>query len=88
MMKMIKIMIRKTKMGKTRKIIRIRAKINIKQLQKETQGQGSAEMILLIGALLVIVIIAGTYVFNISNNINNSLKNLIEKGRDSLLYEI
>jgi len=60
---------------------------NIK-LFKEEDGQGSAEMILLIGALLVIVILVGNYTFNISESINDSLKNLIEKGRNIILYRI
>lgn len=60
---------------------------NIK-LFKEENGQGSAEMILLIGALLVIVIVVGNYIFNITESINDSLKSLIEKGRNSTLYRI
>ena len=60
---------------------------NIKLL-KEENGQGSAEMILLIGALLIIVIVVGNYIFNISESINDSLKSLIEKGRNSILYRI
>lgn len=55
---------------------------------KEDSGQGSAEMILLIGAILVIVILAGTYIFQISDSINDSLKILLEKGRDSILNKI
>jgi len=60
---------------------------NIK-LFKEENGQGSAEMILLIGVLLVIVIVVGNHIFNISESINDSLKGLIEKGRNSILYRI
>ena len=60
---------------------------NIKLL-KEEKGQGSAEMILLIGAILVIVIIVGNYIFNISENINNNLKTLLEKGRESIINKI
>jgi len=63
-------------------------KIKNMELLKEENGQGSAEMILLIGALLVIVIVIGNYIFNISESIHNSLKSLIEKGRNSILYRI
>ncbi|KZX17801.1 class III signal peptide [Methanobrevibacter cuticularis] len=62
-------------------------KIKIKII-KENSGQGSAEMILLIGAILVIVIVAGSYMINISESINNSLKGLLEKGRDSILNKL
>jgi len=61
---------------------------NIKLLKEEEEGQGSAEMILLIGAILIIVIVVGNYIFSISENINNSLKTLLEKGRDTLLNKI
>jgi len=74
--------------------MKIKMKVNIKmkikniKLFKEEIGQGSVEMILLIGALLVIVIVVGNYIFNISESINNSLKILIDKGRNSILYRI
>ena len=60
---------------------------NIKLL-KEEKGQGSAEMILLIGAILVIVIVVGNYIFSITENINNNLKTLLEKGSDSVLCRL
>ncbi|WP_042701640.1 class III signal peptide-containing protein [Methanobrevibacter arboriphilus] len=55
---------------------------------KEEEGQGSVEIILLIGLILIIVILTGNYIFNISNSINNSLKHLIEKGRDEILLKV
>jgi len=55
---------------------------------REESGQGSAEMILLMGVILVIVIIAGNYIFNISESINDSLKSLLEKGRESILNKL
>ncbi|WP_080460199.1 class III signal peptide-containing protein [Methanobrevibacter arboriphilus] len=55
---------------------------------KEEEGQGSVEIILLIGLILIIVILTGNYIFNISNSINNSLKQLIEKGRDEILLKV
>ncbi|WP_224426197.1 class III signal peptide-containing protein [Methanobrevibacter sp. TMH8] len=54
----------------------------------DKNGQISAEMILLIGTILIIVILAGNYIFKISDSINSSLLNLIEKVRDSILYKI
>ncbi|WP_278521951.1 class III signal peptide-containing protein [Methanobrevibacter arboriphilus] len=58
------------------------------KIYKEEEGQGSVEIILLIGLILVIVILTGNYIFNISNSINNSLKQLIEKGRDEILLKV
>ncbi|MEA4956739.1 MAG: class III signal peptide-containing protein [Methanobrevibacter sp.] len=54
----------------------------------EEEGQGSVEIILLIGSVLVIVILAGSYVLNISNSINNNLKTLIEGVKDNILLKI
>ena len=63
-------------------------KINNIKLLKEESGQTSAEMIILIGAILIIVIIVGNYIFNISESINEALKSLLEKGRNSILYRL
>jgi uncharacterized protein (UPF0333 family) len=64
--------------------------IKLKNLEivMEKQGQGSAEMILLIGSVLIIVILVGNYTFNLSEEINNNLKGLIEKERDNILYDL
>lgn len=58
------------------------------RILKENKGQGSAELILLIGSILIIVILIGNYIFQISNGINNSLKELIGKQRDDILYRL
>lgn len=63
-------------------------KIKNMKILKEEKGQGSTEMILLIGAILIIVLVVGNYIFNITESTNKSLKSLIEKGRDSILYKI
>ena len=55
---------------------------------QEENGQTSAEIILLMGAILIIVIVAGNYIFKIFESMNNSLENLIEKGRESILCKI
>lgn len=62
--------------------------MKIKKLLSEKKGQGSAEMILLIGAILAIVLVTGVYLFNISSTMNNSFKKLIESGRDSIINKI
>lgn len=58
------------------------------KILKEEEGQGSTEMILLIGAIMIIVIVVGNYIFNITESTNKGLKNLIEEGRESILYKI
>lgn len=59
-----------------------------KKLLNDKKGQGSAEMILLMGAILAIVLVAGVYLFNISATMNNSFKKVIESGRDHIINKI
>lgn len=59
-----------------------------KRLNKDKNGQTSVEMILLIGAILTISLITGTYIYKISSSINSEFSKIIEKGRDSLINQI
>lgn len=54
----------------------------------DNSGQTSAEMILLIGIILIIVIIVGKFISDISNSINLILKNLITVSSESILNKI
>jgi uncharacterized protein (UPF0333 family) len=56
----------------------------VKMLMEE-EAQISAEMILLIGALLVLVIVAGTYAFNISNSIASNISQVVDTARNSTI---
>ncbi|KAF5050153.1 hypothetical protein DSECCO2_432400 [anaerobic digester metagenome] len=49
----------------------------------DDSGQISAEMILLIGAMLVIVIIAGGYILDITNSIGKNIESVIGTARDT-----
>ncbi|MDG3547875.1 class III signal peptide-containing protein [Methanobacterium formicicum] len=48
-------------------------------------GQISAEMILLIGAILVIVIIAGGYILDISGSIAGNITSVVDTARDNTI---
>ena len=63
-------------------------KKNCEKILQDRKGQGSAEMILLMGAILAIVLVAGVYLFNMSYHINDGLKKVIESGRDSIINKI
>ena len=63
-------------------------KKNFEKIFHDRKGQGSAEMILLMGAILAIVLVAGVYLFNMSSHINDGLKKVIESGRDSIINKI
>ncbi|KUK72988.1 class III signal peptide-containing protein [Methanobacterium sp. 42_16] len=48
-------------------------------------GQISAEMILLIGAILVIVIVAGGYILDISGSIAGNITSVVDTARDNTI---
>jgi uncharacterized protein (UPF0333 family) len=51
----------------------------------DEKGQISAEMILLLGAILIIVIIAGIYVFSMAQSIGNNINDVVNAARDSTI---
>ena len=51
-------------------------------------GQTSVEVILLIGSILVISIICGTYIYRINLEINDLFNQTLEKGSQYLLNRI
>ena len=54
----------------------------------DNKGQGSAEMILIVGGLLVIILFVASYITNIINTTQNSFKTLIKQERDYLINKI
>lgn len=50
-------------------------------LKNDENGQTSVEVILLIGSILVISIICGTYIYKINLEINELYNQTIDKGR-------
>ena len=54
----------------------------------DNKGQGSAELILIIGGLIVIVLLVGSYISNITQKTENNLKNLLKTERDFLINKI
>ena len=54
----------------------------------ENSGQISAELILIIGGLIIIVIVVGNYVSNISTNTQESLKKVMSQERDYVINKI
>jgi len=54
----------------------------------EEEAQISAEMILIVGALLVIVIAVGSYIFSISGSIAGNISEVINTARDSTINKL
>jgi len=51
----------------------------------DEKAQISAEMILLLGAIMVIVIVAGVYVFGISKSVAGNVTQVVNTARDSTI---
>ena len=60
----------------------------LKSINNDKKAQTSVEMILLIGAILTISLITGTYIYKINSTINSEFSEIIEKGRTSLINKI
>ena len=54
----------------------------------DDKAQISAEMVLLIGLILVIVLVAGSYIFDISQSISNEISSVIDTARDSTINKM
>ena len=54
----------------------------------DNKGQGSAELILIIGGLIVIVLLIGSYMSNITEKMQININDLLKKERDYLINKI
>lgn len=65
-------------------------KIVLKELKalKSEKAQTSVEVILLIGSILVISLISGTYVLRINQEISELFRETLDKGRENLLNKL
>ena len=54
----------------------------------DNSGQGSAELLLIVGGLLVIVLCVGNYISNISSTAQENFKELLKQERDFLINKI
>ena len=60
----------------------------LEYLKSDNRGQTSVEVILLIGSILVISIICGTYIYKINLEINDIFNQTLSKGRLFLLNKL
>ncbi|MEE1129538.1 MAG: class III signal peptide-containing protein [Methanobrevibacter sp.] len=54
----------------------------------DNKGQGSAELILIIGGLIVIILLIASYISNITEKTQNNIKELLKQERDFLINKI
>ena len=57
-------------------------------MKTDNKGQSCAELILIIGGLIVIILFIGTYISNITDTTQNKLKTVITKERNFLINKI
>ena len=60
----------------------------LEYLKLDNRGQTSVEVILLIGSILVISIICGTYIYKINLEINDLFNQTLSEGRLFLLNKL
>ena len=53
----------------------------------DNKGQGSAELILIIGGIIVVVLLISTYITNITEKTQKNMENLLKKERDFLIKQ-
>lgn len=54
----------------------------------DNRGQGSAELILIVGGLIVIVLLVGSYMSYVTEKTQTSLENVLKKERNFLINKI
>lgn len=54
----------------------------------DNKGQSSAELILIIGGLLIIILVVGSYISNITQDTQNKMNKTLTKERDFLINKI
>ncbi|MCQ2970708.1 MAG: class III signal peptide-containing protein [archaeon] len=54
----------------------------------DSKGQGSAELILIIGGLIVVVLLIASYISNITEKTQTNIQNLLKTERDFLINKI
>lgn len=54
----------------------------------DNKGQGSAELILIIGGLIVIVLLVGSYMSNITEKTQTNIQDLLKIERNFLINKI
>lgn len=54
----------------------------------DEKGQGSAELILILGGLIIIVLLVGSYMSNITSKTQSNIQNLIKTEKDFLINKI
>ena len=54
----------------------------------DEKAQISAEMILILGAIMIIVIVVGKFVFDMSNSTAGNISNVVNSARDSSINKM
>ncbi|AMD17894.1 hypothetical protein TL18_07565 [Methanobrevibacter sp. YE315] len=58
------------------------------KIKTDNKGQGSAELILIIGGIIVVVLLVGSYISNITENTQKNIENLLKIEKENLINKI
>lgn len=54
----------------------------------DDKGQGSAELILIVGGIIIIVLLVGSYMSNITERTQTTVKEVLKEERDFLINKM
>ena len=54
----------------------------------DSKGQGSAELILIVGGIIIIVLLVGSYMSNITERTQSNIHEVLKQERDYLINNI
>ena len=58
------------------------------RIKIDNKGQGSAELILIVGGIIVVVLLVGSYISNITEKMQQNMQNLLKIEKEHLINKI
>ncbi|MBE6509134.1 MAG: class III signal peptide-containing protein [Methanobrevibacter sp.] len=57
-------------------------------MKLDNKGQGSAELILIVGGIIVVVLLVGSYISDITEKTQKNIQNLLKMEKEHLINKI
>ena len=58
------------------------------RMKLDNKGQGSAELILIVGGIIVVVLLVGSYISDITEKTQKNIQNLLKIEKEHLINKI
>lgn len=58
------------------------------RMKLDNKGQGSAELILIVGGIIVVVLLVGSYISDITEKTQKNIQNLLKMEKEHLINKI